>query len=119
MCKLQNRIYIYPNPIEKIFEAHSGIARAVVLTDHRFRAILIKPDWKQSGCPHSPDGLVSSIWSLVEKSNHDLPVEANISKDRILVASVDSPFPTTANGAVQHHALLEEYQEEISVISNL
>ncbi|KAE8139837.1 acetyl-CoA synthetase-like protein [Aspergillus pseudotamarii] len=120
MCKLQNRICLYPNPIEEIFEAHSFIARAVVSADHRFRAVLIiEPDWKQKGCPHSPEGLVSSIWPLVEKTNHDLPVEANISKDRILVASIDSPFPTTAKGTVQRRALLEGYQEEISAISTL
>ncbi|KAL4916332.1 acetyl-CoA synthetase-like protein [Aspergillus aurantiobrunneus] len=120
MCKLQNRVILYPTPIEEIFEAHGFVARAVVSTDLRFRAVLIiEPDWKQTGCPRSPDGLVSSISPLVENTNRDLPVEAHISKDRILVTPTDSPFPRTAKGSVQRRAVLEAYQEEISAMSNI
>lgn len=120
MCKLQNRICLYPNPIEEIFEGHGFIARAVVSTDQRFRAVLIiEPDWEKSDCPRSPDGLMTSIWPLVEKTNRDLPLEANITKDHILIASIDNPFPITAKGTVQRRAVLEEYREEIIAISNL
>lgn len=72
------------------------VSRAVLTTDHALRVVLIvNPDRKVVECSYLPEDIVGNIWPLVEEINSDLPLEAQITRDHILVASTDKPFQTT------------------------
>lgn len=120
VSKLQNRVLLYPCPIEKRLEGHSMVSRAVLTTDHALRVVLIvNPDRKVVQCSYLPEDIVGNIWPLVEEINCDLPLEAQITRDHILVASIDKPFQTTAKGTVRRRFVVESYSEEIEAISVL
>ncbi|KAJ6001161.1 hypothetical protein N7481_001570 [Penicillium waksmanii] len=114
MTKLQNRVLLYPGPIELALEGHRFVHKTIITTNKALRAVLIvEPNWEQVGHVRLPEGLVESIWPLVQKINNDLPCEAEISRGHILVATKDHPFQTTAKGTVKRRLVVQSYWEKI------
>ncbi|KAJ5520723.1 hypothetical protein N7463_001176 [Penicillium fimorum] len=120
VSKLKNRVLLYPCPIEKDLEGHNMVFRAVLTTDHDLRVVLIvDPDRKVMGVSCLPEDFVDNIWPLVEEINCSLPLEAQIARDHVLVASIEKPFQTTSKGSVRRHLVVESYSKEIESISVL
>lgn len=120
VSKLQNNVLLYPCPIEKDLEGHNMISLALLTTDHALRVVLIvDPDREVVGCPCLPEDFVDNIWPLVEEVNCGLPPEARITRDHVLVASIDKPFQTTAKGTVRRRFVVKSYSKEIEAISGL
>ncbi|KAJ5401039.1 hypothetical protein N7465_011528 [Penicillium sp. CMV-2018d] len=120
VSKLQNSVRLYPCPIEKDLEGHNMVSLAVLTTDHARRVVLIvEPDREVVGCSCLPGDFVDNIWPLVEEVNCSLPPEARITRDHVLVASIDKPFQTTAKGTVRRRFVVESYSKEIEAISVL
>ena len=96
------------------------ISLALLTTDHALRVVLIvDPDREVVGCPCLPEDFVDNIWPLVEEVNCGLPPEARITRDHVLVASIDKPFQTTAKGTVRRRFVVKSYSKEIEAISGL
>lgn len=120
MSKLQNRILLYPRPIELTLENHQFVDKAVVTTNNALSAVLIvEPRWEQVEHLRLPEGVIESIWPLVEKVNADLPSEAEISRRNILLVAKDRPFQTTAKGTMKRPSVVQGYAGDIEILEGL
>lgn len=120
MSKLQNRVLLYPSPIELTLQGYDLVHRAVLTTDHTLRVVLIvEPDRERARSLKLPEDFVECIRPLVEKINTDLPSEAQIAENHVLVAPAHEPFSTTAKGTVQRRVAVESYAVKIGKLSIL
>ena len=77
----------------------------------------------QTGLPVEPEeavksreekeGLLQSIWQVVQKVNEETVAQGRISRDRIIVTSPTKPLPRVTKSTIQQRATLELYQHEI------
>ncbi|KAB8254581.1 acetyl-CoA synthetase-like protein [Aspergillus pseudonomiae] len=114
VSKLPNRVFLHPGPIERALEGHELVSKAMVATNHALRVMLIiDPDRRIARRSMPPEEVVDRLWPLVEQVNCRLPVEAQITRNRILVAPINKPFKTTAKGTIQRRHILEDFKLEI------
>jgi hypothetical protein len=117
ISKLQNRVLLYPHPIETTLTGHNLVSKAIVTTDHALRVLVIIEPTRDN--QHIPKDVANAIWPLIQRINKNLPREAQIAKDRILIAPSSKPFQTTAKGTVQRRLVVQSHSKDIEAISAL
>ncbi|KAL4919649.1 acetyl-CoA synthetase-like protein [Aspergillus aurantiobrunneus] len=114
MLKLQNSVLLLPHPIESSLAGHDLVSRALVTTDHALLVVLIIEPWSANQL--LPGDVLDGIWPSIQKINEDLPREAQIAKDHVLIAPAGRPFQTTPKGSMRRRSVVQTYSDDIKGI---
>ncbi|KAF2472981.1 putative NRPS-like enzyme [Lindgomyces ingoldianus] len=112
---LSNGEKFNPVPAELLVQGHSALAGALVIGQGRTHATLLvepKPDLGTL----EREGLVDSIWPLVEKSNYLLPGQGRILRASILAAHPAKPFVRAGKGTIVRKLTEKLYLSEIEAL---
>lgn len=109
-----NRKKLNPVTIEQKVTVISQVTGAIMFGTGRFEAsILIETLQTKGGNPSIPE-LREQIAHVLDSVNKDTVAHARVSRDMILFAKLEKPFPRSGKGSVQRRLLLDLYESEIT-----
>ncbi|EMD01008.1 hypothetical protein BAUCODRAFT_62089 [Baudoinia panamericana UAMH 10762] len=102
-----------PTTVEDVLNGLPIVKAALVTGDARFQsALLVEPaDWPADGT--TADSLIDALWPTVAELNKQCPGYAKMSKQMILIAKPDRPFPRAGKGTVQRRLAVKMYEAEL------
>ncbi|KAI2470044.1 acetyl-CoA synthetase-like protein [Annulohypoxylon bovei var. microspora] len=102
-----------PLTIEHIVGDHTGLKGVLVVGQDQFQpAIIIEPvTYPQND--EEAEGLINSVWPLIELANKDSVAHGRIDRGFIMLTKPEKPFPRAGKGTIQRGVAVKLYKEEI------
>ena len=113
---LSNGEKINPIPMEKIIMDHEGVKSSLLVGEGRFQTGLLVEAKVQPSTPEEEQSMVRSLAAVIDKANKDSLAHGRLSKDLIVIASPNKPFPRSGKGTVQRRATLSLYRDELDAM---
>lgn len=105
-----------PATIEQKVVSHPQVKGVIVFGTGRFEAgLLVEPEPLSLGDDRE-HALREDIWHLLQQVNEETVAHGKVSKDMMVFARSDKPFPRSGKGSIQRRFLLDLYAGEIDDI---
>ena len=102
-----------PITIAQRISSHPWVTGVAMFGTGHFEAGLLVEGHTNDGGDISHSSLLDEIWSLSQEVNAHTVAHGRVSKDMIVFASPEKPFPRSGKGSVQRRMLFDLYSDEI------
>ena len=106
-----------PVTVEQKLSSHPKVNGATMFGTGRFEAgVIIQPSSPLKDIQETAN-LREEVWQkIMQQTNLETVAHGRISKDMILIAKPDKPFPRSGKGSIQRRLLLDLYAQEIDEV---
>lgn len=109
---LANGEKVNPIPLEQKIQGHPSVKGAVVIGTNRIQtALLVEP--RELPSKTSCEEFLDMLWPHVQEANLYIPGQGRLTRDKMICALPDRPFPRTGKGTVIRKMAEEVYKDEV------
>lgn len=115
---LSNSLMISPSAMENIVVGHPDILSAILVGKGVRVAWLIevlKPPLDKT----EESLLIENIWPVIEKANQIGPIQARVTRDRLIITTKEKPMLRGIKGTVQRQLTRKLYEADLTALDGL
>lgn len=113
---LTNGEKLNPVTMEYLIGTHPDVAAVIVAGQARFQTALLVEAKNPLVTTSQRENLRQSLWPLMTEANRECPAHGRLSRDLILFAHPEKPFPRSQKGTVQRRLTLDLYEKELNAL---